>query len=76
MTEGTNIDVKVDDLVEVIFAARNADGTITEYTVAAESANDLRYIEEEFVGALNSNGIMHLNVIGQKLANEWAAGQQ
>lgn len=63
MTQEINIDVKVDDLVEVIFAAKNRDGTITEYTVAADSANDLRYIEEEFVGALNSDGIMHLAVI-------------
>lgn len=61
---GTNIDVKVDDLVEVIFAVKDADDTITEYTVKADTANDLRYIEEEFVGALNSDGIMHLNVIG------------
>lgn len=66
MPSSINLDVKVDDLVEVIFAAKNPDGTITEYTVAAETANDLRYIEEEFVGALNSDGIMKLSVIGAR----------
>lgn len=70
------IDVNVDDLVEVIFAAKKKDGTVIEYTVKAESANDLRRIEEEYVTALNSNGIMHLEVIDEKVTSEWAEAKE
>lgn len=65
MTDAEKIDVHVDNLVEVIFAERQKDGTIVEYAISADTANDLRYLEEEFVTALNSNGIMHLTPLRQ-----------